>query len=218
MGARGPIRSLSITNKGENVNDVVIVTFDGLTRARAALSELRRVADEDSITVRAAAIVVREADGRFWVPEDEEHIGVAGTATGGAIGALLGALVGPVGMLFFGATGALVGSLVDAGEAEASEEILVSVTRSVPPGTTALVADIDEPAPHVVDAVMEAWGGKVTRRLRADIEAQLAATEEAAQAAQREAARVLRERRKVAGEQTLGDRLSEVKEHVTPGR
>ena len=198
------------------MNTVLIVTFDHLSPAREALSELRRLDGEDAITIRAAALVVREADGRFWVPEDEERIGFVGTATGGAIGALLGALVGPVGLLFFGATGALVGSLADAEEADVSEEVLASVTRRVPPGTTAVVADIDEPSPQLVDSVMEWSGGRVDRRPRADIEAELAAAEEAMRAARREAARVFRERRKAAGEQTVGDRLHELKEKVTP--
>ncbi|HWC11573.1 MAG TPA: DUF1269 domain-containing protein [Acidimicrobiales bacterium] len=199
------------------MNTVLIVTFDHLSQAREAMSELRRLDGEDAVTIRAAALVVREGDGRFWVPEDEERIGFVGTATGGAIGALLGALVGPVGLLFFGATGALVGSLADAEEADVSEEVLASVTGRVPPGTTAVVADVDEPSPRVVDSVMEASGGRVNRRPRADIEAEVAAAEEAMRAAQREAARVLRERRKAAGEPTVGDRLREIKEKITPG-
>lgn len=200
------------------MKDVVIVSFKELGQAREGMAELQRLEDEDAITLRTAAIVVRGADGRFSIPEDDARVGFAGTATGGAIGALLGALTGPVGMLLWGATGALVGSFADAEEAELSDEVLVSVTRSVLPGTTALVADIDEPAPSLVDAVMEKVGGTVTRRLRADVEAELAAAEEALQAARREASRVLRERRKAAGEQTIGDRLSEIKEKVSPGR
>ena len=198
--------------------DIVIGSFDQLVQARAAMSELRRLAEGDAITLRAAAIVVREPDGRFWIPEDEAHVAFAGATAGGVIGALLGALTGPFGLLFWGATGALVGSLADAEEAEVTDQVLVSVTRSMPPGTAALIADIEEPTFGVVDAAMERAGGRVTRRPRADVEAELAAAEEAGQAAQREASRVLRERRKAAGEQTIGDRLSEVKEKVTPGR
>ena len=200
------------------MKDVLIVSFNELTQARQAMSELQRLAEADAITLRTAAIVVREADGRFWIPENDARVGFAGTAAGGAIGALLGALTGPVGFLLLGATGALVGSLADAEEAELSDQALASVTRSVLPGTTALVADIDEPAPSVVEAVMEKAGGRVSRRLRADVEAELAAAEEALQAARREAARVLRERRKADGEQTIGDRLSELKEKVSPRR
>ncbi len=182
------------------------------------MSELRRLAEGDVITLGTAAIVVRKPDGRFWIPEDEARVGFTGAAAGGVIGALLGALTGPFRLLLWGATGALVGSLADAQEADVSDEVLVSVTRSMPPGTAALIADIEEPTFGVVDAAMEKTGGRVTRRPRADVEAELAAAEEAGQAARREASRVLRERRKAAGEQNIGDRLSELKEKVTPGR
>lgn len=198
--------------------DIVIGTFDELTQARAAMAELRRLAEEDAITVGTAAIVVRETDGRFEIPEDETRVGFSGAAAGGVIGALLGALTGPFGLLLWGATGALVGSLADAEEAEVSDEVLIGVTQSMPPGTTALIADIEELSFGVVEAVMERAGGRVTRRSRAAVEAELAAAEEAGQAARREANRVLRERRKAADQQTIGDRLSELKEKVTPGR
>lgn len=198
--------------------DIVLVSFDQLPQARAAMAELRRLAEGDAITLRAGAIVVRETDGRFWIPEDEARVGFHGAAAGGAIGALLGALTGPFGLLLWGAAGALVGSLADAEEAEVSEQALVSVTQSMPPGTAALIADIEEPTFGVVDEAMERAGGRVTRRSRADVEAELAAAEEAGQAARREADRVLRDRRKAAGEQTIGDRFSALKEKVTPGR
>ena len=196
--------------------DIVIVSFDQLTQARAAMSELRRLAEGDVITLGTAAIVVRESDGRFWIPDDEARVGFTGAAAGGVIGALLGALTGPFGLLLWGATGALVGSLADAEEADVSDEVLVSVTRSMPPGTAALIADIEEPTFGIVDAAMERAGGRVTRRPKADVEAEVAAAEEAGQAARREANRVLRESRKSTGEQTMGDRLSELKEKVTP--
>lgn len=198
--------------------DIVVVSFDQLSQARAAMSELRQLAEGDAITLQAAAIVVRETDGRFWIPEDEARVGFTGAAAGGAIGALLGALTGPFGLLLWGATGALVGSLADAEEADVSDGVLVSVTQSMPPGTAALIADIEEPTFGVVDAVMEKAGGRVNRRSWADVQAELAAAEEAGLAARREANRVLRERRKATGEQTIGDRLSELKEKVTPGR
>lgn len=200
------------------MNDVLIVNFDDLAGARAAMSELRRLDREGAVKVRAAAVVARQDDGRFWVPEDEERIGFAGTATGGAVGAVLGALIGPVGVLLFGATGALVGSLADAEEADVSEDVLASVTRQMPPGSTVVVADVDEPAPRIVDAVMDGLDGTVTRRPRAAIEAELEAAEAARRAARSEAERVLRERRRAAGEETIGDRLQELKEAVRPGR
>ena len=126
------------------MNGLVVGTFAQLDDARTALSELRRLAGEGGVDIRTAAVVVREPDGRFWMPEGEQHVGVTGTATGGGLGAVLGALTGPVGMLVGGAAGALVGSRADSHKANASEKVLADVARLVPPGTAALLADVDE--------------------------------------------------------------------------
>lgn len=169
------------------VENIVLVWFGESSRAYQAMSELRRLGDEDALDVRTAAIVERQADVRFRVP---------------------------LGLLLGGATGAIVGVVADVDEADASEVLLGTVTRAVPPGATALVADVDEPAPEVLDAVMAKAGGTVTRRSRFEVEAELQVAEEAARAAEREAKRVLRERRKAEGRQGLGDKLSEAKDKV----
>ena len=142
---------------------VFVVTFDRLAEARAALSELRRLADEDAVAIRTAAVVVREADGRFWMPEGEQHVGVKGAAAGGVLGAVLGALTGPVGLVVGGAAGAVAGSRADAHKAATSEAALAEVARLIRPGTAALVADVDERGSSLVETAMATSGGAVAR-------------------------------------------------------
>lgn len=157
------------------MNDVVIVTFGELTEARAASSELERLAGEDHITVSAGALVVRDSDGRFRIPEGDRS-GATDESSDKALRELLRTLVGPVGLLSRLASVASAGCLAEGHDAEEREGVLCSVARRVPPGTAALVADIDAPVPRMLDTALEASGGSVTRRLRVDIEAELAAT------------------------------------------
>jgi len=63
------------------------------------------------------------------------------------------------------------------------------MSHRIVPGTTAVVADVDEPAPEAVDAVMDKLGGVVTRRSRRAVEAEIESAEEAARAAEAEAHR-----------------------------
>ena len=72
------------------------------------MTDLRRLAEDGVVSIRAAAVVVREPDGRFWMPEGEKHSGVASTAAGGVIGALLGALTGPARTVLGGAASLLL--------------------------------------------------------------------------------------------------------------
>lgn len=126
------------------MNDLVIVTFSELSDARAASSELERLASEARITVHARALVVRGADGRFRIP-DVEQTEVLDVSYENALGELLRILVEPVGLSSRLASVALAGSLEGGPYAEGTKRVLGSVARHVPPGTTALVADMDAP-------------------------------------------------------------------------
>lgn len=189
------------------MESLLVITFDEPGVARQTIGELRRLHADGALTVRTAAVLERQADGRFLVSGDTDNIGFRSTVSGGLIGALLGALAGPVGLLLGGAAGAMVGAASDADEAGASEFLLTTVASRVPPGASAVVADAKETLPEVLDAVVSRLGGKVIRRSHLEVEAELAAAEHAVRAAEEEAKRVMRDRRKAQGEETMGDRV-----------
>lgn len=190
---------------------VILVTSEQPQSAYEGMAELHRLDDEGAVSVRSAAIVERAADGSFRVSEDADNVGFTGTAVGGAVGAL----IGPLGLLLGGMTGVAVGSLADAEEADTADVLVATVARRVPPGAVALIADVDEPAPELLDSVMSARGGTPVRWSREDVEAELAASADALRAAQEEAKRVMRERRKAEGKETLGDKLGELKDKMS---
>lgn len=197
------------------MENVVLVTFEAAARTYQAMSELRRLSDEEAVDVRFASIVERLPDGRFRVPEQSDNIGFTGTAVGAGAGALVGALVGPLGVPMGGAVGVAIGSVSDADNAESAEVLVSAVSRRVPPGGTALVADVEEPTPEVLNVVLDSMGGQVHRWSRWEVEDELAVAEEATRAAEAEARRVLRERRKAEGRETVGDQLREFKDRIT---
>jgi len=112
-------------------------------------------------------------------------------AGGGLTGLLLGILGGPVGVLIGGSTGLLVGSLFDLDEADQVETTLGELSKSVAPDATAVLAVVTEPSPEIVDAAMAALGGDVLRRSVDEVEAEVAAIEEAERKAAFEAEREL---------------------------
>ena len=106
-------------------------------------------------------------------------------------------------MLVGGTYGLLVGSLFDLGDAEESESVLGQISASVRPGHTALLAEVAEQSPEVVDTAMARLGGTVLRRPVADVEAEIAAAEKAELEAKREATKeLLRGRHERSKEQT----------------
>lgn len=181
------------------MKNIVVVTFDEPSRALEGLTELERLDDAEAVKLRAAAVVERRPDGTWRMADETEHPTFAGTITGGLIGSLLGALTGPLGLLLGGTAGLLAGELVDVTEDEASDIILEAMIARIPAGTTALVADVDEPVTDTVDAVMDKLGGQVTRWPRAEVEAELEAAAEATEAGRRETRRIFHRIKQTAG-------------------
>jgi uncharacterized membrane protein len=125
------------------------------------------------------------------VKDNVDSVQLAGTAGGGLTGLLLGVIGGPLGVLIGGSSGMLIGSLFDLDDAEREETTLGEIAKSVQPGHTAVLAVVTEPTAEVIDAAMAALGGTVTRRSVFDVEAEIAAAEEAERKAAHEAQREL---------------------------
>lgn len=182
--------------------NVISVSFDPDNNAYAALTALKDLDSQSRLTVEAAAVVVRGDDGQIVVKDRIGSYEFAGAAGGGLLGLLIGIIGGPLGVLIGGTYGLLVGSLFDLDEATESESVLGQIAASVRPGHTALLAEVAEQSPEVVDTAMAGLSGTVMRRPVADVEAEIAAAETAEAEAKREATKeLLRGRREHSKEQ-----------------
>jgi uncharacterized membrane protein len=196
----------AMTNTSQNNNNgadtstsaynVICVSFDPDSNAYAALTALKELESQNRLGVDAAGVIVRGDDGEIVVKDRAGSYDFAGAASGGLLGLLIGILGGPLGVLIGGTYGLLVGSLVDLEEAEDSDSVLAQISASVRPGHTALLAEVTEQSPEVVDAAMADLGGTVLRRPVYEVEAEIAAAEQAQRKAKREADRELRRGRR----------------------
>jgi uncharacterized membrane protein len=183
--------------------NVISVSFDPDSNAYAALTALKELDSQDQLSVEAAAVVVRGDDGEIVAKDRVGSYEFAGAAGGGLLGLLVGIIGGPLGVLVGGTYGLMVGSLFDLDEVERSESVLSQLSASVRPGRTALLAQVTEQSPEVVDTAMARLGGTVLRRSVDDVEAEIAAAEKAQREAKREANKeLLRGRRERTKEQT----------------
>jgi len=82
------------------------------------------------------------------------------TLLGGLLGGLVGVLGGPVGMLLMGSYGALVGSLVDTGDALDTQTLMERVADKLQDGDVALIMLAEEINEEEVDNALK--GFKVT--------------------------------------------------------
>jgi hypothetical protein len=147
--------------------NVVVVTG---ADPRSVLDTLQALDEEGVLELRAAAVVRRDADGHLSLDHE------AGDAVSFAdrhprLGAVVTLLLGPLDTLLFG--NQLV-SLFGATERSAEELAVGHLAQAVPAGGEAMIADIDEPDPAVLDAKLA--GASVTRRRYADVEEELGAS------------------------------------------
>jgi uncharacterized membrane protein len=202
--------------------NVVLVTFEEESKTYEAASALKEASAQGRIDLHAVAVVQRAEDGTLRVKEGDADDfpvaswagGVIGGTTGGILGLTLGALGGPLGLLLGGTGGVLLGSLLDMDDADRGESVLATMARAIEPGKTGLVAHVTEPAVEVVDSEMERLGGEVVRRPVYEVEAEIAAAEEATMVAEEEARRKLREERRAEHKEKVQEKIDSLKAKI----
>jgi uncharacterized membrane protein len=194
-----------------NRENVLAVSFSEHANAYEALSRLKELDARGDVSVRGAAVVVRDEDGKVVSKEQIGDVGWEGTASGGLIGLLIGVIGGPLGIIIGGASGLLVGSLFDMDDEDETESALGEISKSVRVGSPALLADVIEESPAAIDAVMANLGGTVLRRSAADVEAEVAAADEAQREAKKKARKELRDARHKKQKEEVDAKVADLK-------
>ena len=161
--------------------NVIVATFETRNQAYEAASDIDRVSD-GIVDVKSGAIVEKDPLGNVTTL-DTKNIGsawgtVGGVVGGALIGALVGLLAGPGGAAIGtaagaaaagsgAATGSLVGGTLgvsgDVINWGLNEDYLDTVRTRMLPGTTAVVAEVEEGSTEPVDAAVMRHGGFVYR-------------------------------------------------------
>ena len=124
---------------------VTMVTFPVESQAYEAFSHLMNKPVTSSYTI-LQMVIVKNVDGNV-VPKDGFDSGqdtTDDTWMGGLLGAAVGILGGPIGILLGGGVGLLAGSLVDESDAADNTSLLAYSSRSLLPGQTVLIALVQE--------------------------------------------------------------------------
>jgi uncharacterized membrane protein len=193
------------------MENVIAVTFGEDSKAYEALTKLKELDGQRQVELAAAAVVVRREDGQIDTKDVVGDESLSGTATGGIVGLIIGILGGPFGVLLGGATGLLIGSLFDIYDDDETDSVLTAFSRSVQVGRTSLLAEVDEQSPEVVDAAMSEFGGMVVRSSADEVEAEIAAAEDAQRAAKQAARKELMEQRKAQAKDKIRAKIEELK-------
>jgi uncharacterized membrane protein len=193
---------------GENV---IAVSFAENTAAYEAFSKLKELDRQEQVSVGGAAIVERDETGQLITKDQVEDPRLSGTASGGLVGLVIGILGGPFGVLIGGATGLLIGSLFDLDDAVDEGSVLAAISNTVSPSKTVVIAELSEQSDDVVDNAMGQLGGSVLRRPVEEVEAEIAAADEAQKAAKREARKKLHAERRSQLKEQIHQKVAALK-------
>ena len=196
-------------------DNVLVVTFgedpENDKNAYQALTDLKQLDSQGQIKIAGAAVVTRDPDDRVDVKNEVANDPYVGTASGGIIGLLVGVIGGPLGVLFGGTYGMLVGSLFDIDDVETTESVLGEISKQVQPTRTAVLVQVTEQSPDVIDSAMARLGGEVMRRPVVDVEDEIAVAEEAQRKATREARKELQKARVEKSKEDAHAKVEELK-------
>jgi uncharacterized membrane protein len=150
------------------MNKMLIAVFDTETAAEEGLQALRKLHTSGDISLYAAGVIAKDAKGKTSVKKTMDA-GPVGTATGLAVGSLIGLLSGPVGVAVGALTGTLVGAVRDFWTAGVGLDFVEEAERFLKAGKVGLVAEIEEEWVIPVDTALESLGGHVFRRTRSEL-------------------------------------------------
>jgi uncharacterized membrane protein len=203
------VKTMQYTDTTET--NVISATFENDDAAYGAFAELKQLDSEGVIDLHGASVLTREGDGRIVTVEATEQEPV-GLATGGVMGLLVGVLAGPLGVMIGGTTGLLAGSLYDLDDADETESVLTALSSTVVPGRRTLLAELREPTDHAaVDKVIGSRPSAVLRRDLFEVEAEIAAAEQAQREASKEARKQLRDDQLLRNRTQVEARVAEMK-------
>ena len=126
--------------------------FDVESEGYQAFSELKQNPGEEKSVLSQVALVTKK-DGAIRVLDsfDTGATSVDDMAIGGAIGAVVGILGGPIGVLLGSSYGVLLGSVVDAGDALGEATMLEQVAGKMQEGDTVLIGMANEEDESILD-------------------------------------------------------------------
>jgi hypothetical protein len=162
--------------------NVVSIRLEDPDRAGDVRAALREASLAGKLGLNAVVTVEVGADGAVTATAPREASG-DGMRHVGTLGGLVGILGGPLGALVGWGVGQRLGQGLDAADAAEDEDAIVAAVHDLPPGSVAVVAEVEEEPVNEprLDELVAEYGGTVVRRrsddLLDELEAEVAAGE-----------------------------------------
>jgi uncharacterized membrane protein len=127
----------------ESPYDVVLAVFDDQAAASKAYQDLNKAEKDKKVDLENVVLIHKEAAGKIDVKEAAEKIS-GEVGIGALVGGALGLLAGPVGVITFGAAGAVLGGLsAKLDDVGFDDNRLEMLGETLEPGKSAILAVLE---------------------------------------------------------------------------
>lgn len=151
-----------MTETTDTPQKFIVVAFAQEDSASQALESLLAARKAEQISFEDAAVIRRSDDGKLHIKDTEEMSPGRAAAIGGAIGAAIGLLAGPAGVVVVGATGAWIGGIAAATTDTGFPDVdLKLIGELVKPGCSALVALAPLAQAEALERMLVTAGGRL---------------------------------------------------------
>jgi uncharacterized membrane protein len=144
------------------MTNLIIANFSRETEALEAFTKLQELEKIGDITIYEMALIARDGEGQAVVKEAVTAEG-SQALSGMAIGTLIGALAGPVGLVTGMLVGTITGAVAEADDYGFEGDFLSKVMGQLQPGTSAVVLEVEEDDPEFIDSTLSLLGAAMTR-------------------------------------------------------
>ena len=179
--------------------NIVVSIFEVESEAYQALTQLKQAPGNDKSYV-PSAILVKKENGALRMLDgfDTGATTTDDTAIGGLVGALIGIIGGPIGVLLGGSYGMLVGSAFDSSDALANASLLEQIAGKLEEGEIAIVALAFEEDEAILDEKFSGFKTIIARFDAATVAAEVEEAQKMAKEMARQARKELRDEKKAA--------------------
>jgi len=148
------------------MTNLIVIAFKNESQAIDASHKLVELESLGDITIYEKVILKKDSSGQASVIQSDTSDGLR-TVTGMALGTLVGAFAGPVGLLTGMLVGTMTGAAVDATYYDFSDDFTTKVASKIEPGMIAIIAEVYEDSPDFVDNAVAPFSATV---LRSDVD------------------------------------------------
>ncbi|MGG5330654.1 hypothetical protein [Enterococcus sp. AZ163] len=134
---------------------IALITFEDNASNYEALSRLKRISNGNTLDIKQAAIIEKNGKGTaFSIKDSLDFESGNRVATGGLIGAIIGILGGPLGVLCGWVIGDLAGVGTNYVKAKKTTTIFDRVSENLMPNSSGLIVYMNEDDEELLDVLI----------------------------------------------------------------